>query len=411
MRILLLNSIAEERSTGQIMYELYSFLKCKGVDVRFYYGRGQKPEENNNINIIELESEAKVRVHGVLSRITGLQGYFSNHATNKLLKEIEVFNPDAVILGNIHGYYINAFKLLKYLKEHTIRTYYYMFDEYAFLGKCTYFNTCDRFKTQCCDCPKKKTYPSSLLFDTSKRIFNDKMQIYTGFNELSFIGVPYTVSRSKEAALFINSKAKVYDYGWGIDTHAALVPMDSDKLRKELKIPDGNLIVLAVAPLSIKRKGIKQYYYPLAKMLKDKPISFIHVGFDGTENDRPDNIITSPFLKDQKLLATYFSLADLLVMTSSNEGYPTVCLDSLSCGTPICGFDISGTPYVAREPYGRFVKAFDLEALAEVVLDTKPKDKSVIDSCREYATNYLDSGVIFARVLDQIEADTTIRRD
>ena len=408
MKILLLNSIAEKRSTGQIMYELYAYLKSRGHEVLFCYGRGKKPAESEDI--VRIDSGLEVRLHGAVSRVTGLQGYWSNLATSKLIRLTERFGPDAVILGNLHGYYLNAFKFLKYLKKNRLLTYYYMFDEHAFLGKCAFFNTCENYKTYCHDCPKKKAYPASLLFDTSEKIFKDKLAVYTGFEELSFIGVPYTVSRSKEAALFIKSGAKVYDFGWGIDTHAAFVPIDNDPLRKELNIPDGNTVILAVAPLSNKRKGIKQYYYPLASLLKDKPISFVHVGFDGTEADKPDNVITVPFVKDQKQLAAYFSLADMLVMTSTSEGYPTVCLDALSCGTPICGFDVSGTPFVAPAPYGRFVKPYDMDALAKLVTDVKLKDEKIINECRAYAEQNLDSGVIFDRVIGRISSDLSARR-
>lgn len=402
MRILMINSIAERMSTGQIMLELYSFLKNCGHEVRFCFGRGKIID---HADFQRIDSKLEFYSHAAISRLTGLQGYYSNLATTRLIKTIKEFNPEIVILGNIHGYYVNEFRLLDYLKKRRIMTVYYMFDEYAFLGKCAFFDDCDKFKTECSSCPKKKGYPKSLVFDTSTKIFRDKLKAYSGFDTLRFVSVPYTVSRSTESAIFRKTNAVVYSYGWGIDTHAAFVPVDNEPLRKKLGIPVESVVVLAVAPYSNPRKGIKQYYYKTAEYLNGLPITFLHVGFDGTEAEKPTNVITIPFVREQKELASYFSLADLFVITSVSEGFPTVCLDALSCGTPVCGFDISGTPYVAPAPYGRYVRPFDVEEMSEVIKRTGKKTKETIEACRQYAEDNLDSETIFGKMLKQIETE------
>ena len=402
MRVIMLNSIAEKRSTGQIMYELYSYLKEEKHEIKFCYGRGASID---NPDFIKIDTDLEIYYHIIASRITGLQGYYSTHATNRVISIIKEFKPEIVILGNIHGYYLNSFRLLNYLKDNNIYTVYYMFDEYAFLGKCAFFDSCDKYKTECHHCPKKKGYPKSYLFDTSKKIFRDKMAIYQGFRTIRFVSVPYTVSRAKESALFKKSNAVVYPFGWGIDTNGVFKPTDNQLLRRKLKIPESNKVVLAVAPFSNDIKGISAYYYPIATRLKNEAISFIHVGFDGKPGDAPDNIITVPFVKKQEELAGFFSLADLFVIPSISEGYPTVCLDSLSCGTPICGFNISGTPYVASEPQGVFVAPFDVDALCEVVKTSPKKTDEIISRCREYAENNLDSRIIFGKLLSQIKME------
>lgn len=402
MKVLLINSIAEKISTGHIMFELYSYLKDNNHSVSFCYGRGEKIE---NPDFLRIDIPLEVYFHIGLSRVTSLQGYYSNHATSKLIRHIINFGPDVVVLGNIHGYYVNAFRLLKYLKEKNILTIYYMFDEHACLGKCCFIGNCEKYKTECYACPKRKGYPKSLFFDTSKKIFNQKLEVYKNFRSIRFVGVPYTVSRSRDSALFKKSNAIVYPFGWGINTRAEFIPKDSRDLRESLGIPKENKVVLAVAPYSNSRKGIKDYYYPIAKELKNLPISFVHVGFDGGPDADHENVITVPFVKEQAELAQYFSMADLFVIPSKSEGYPTVCLDSLSCGTPICGFNISGTPYVASEPYGTFVEPFNINELKEVIKRAPIKDKDIINSCRKYAQDNLDSNVMFGKLFEQVQSD------
>ncbi|MEG0509628.1 MAG: hypothetical protein RR579_09930, partial [Eubacterium sp.] len=62
------------------------------------------PEEEE---LVKIDTNFEEKIHAGLTRLTGLQGYFSNHATNKLIDLIEDFKPNVIYLLNIHGYYLN----------------------------------------------------------------------------------------------------------------------------------------------------------------------------------------------------------------------------------------------------------------------------------------------------------------
>ena len=64
---------------------------------------------------------------------------------------------------------------------------------------------------------------------------------------------------------------------------------------------------------------------------------------------------------------------------------PNSCLDALSCGIPVLGFDITGIPYVADEPLGVFVEPENTEELTEVILKTGKKSEEISSRCRAYA--------------------------
>lgn len=68
------------------------------------------------------------KLHALLSRITGRQACFSYLATRRLLRELDRINPDAVILRNLHGNYINLPVLLRYLAKKDIVTIPVMHD-------------------------------------------------------------------------------------------------------------------------------------------------------------------------------------------------------------------------------------------------------------------------------------------
>ena len=92
----------------------------------------------------------------------------------------------------------------------------------------------------------------------------------------------------------------------------------------------------------------------LANMLKDTPYHFILIGVKEDEVEQHDNVLMIPRTENQSILADYYSLADIFLILSVRENFPTTCIESLSCGTPIVGFDTGGTSETAVYPYGKF---------------------------------------------------------
>ncbi len=395
MRALIINSVCKNGSTGKIAYNLHLFIKEKGHESIVCYGRGNcYPDEED---LFKIDTDFEVYAHAALARLTGLQGFFSNIATNNLLRLIHNYKPDAVFLLNLHGYYLNEFCLLGYLKKNKIRTIYVMMDEYPFLGKCCYSYDCEKYRTQCEKCPRVSDYPKSLFFDQSRRIFAKKAQIYKEYSNIVFISAPYVISIARQSAL-IGDK-RLIEIDTGIDLDNTFYIRATDELREYLRIPVDNKIILNVAKSSDERKGV-EYFFSASELLINEKISFINVGFNCEAKDCPQNVIPIRYVKDQDELATYYSLADLLVCTSLADAMPNVCLEALGCGTPICGFNISGTPYVASQEFGEFVRPRDINALAISIMNTPIKTKVRAEACRKYAQSRYSNRLYFYKLLE-----------
>lgn len=77
------------------------------------------------------------------------------------------------------------------------------------------------------------------------------------------------------------------------------------------------------------------------------------------------NLIVLPEIADQELLAQYYSLADVFVICSKRENFPTTCVEAQCCGTPVVGFDTGGTKETSVLTDKDFVEYGDLEGLKE----------------------------------------------
>ena len=228
-----------------------------------------------------------------------------------------------------------------------------------------------------------------MIFDRSKDIFYAKKKAYDKVKDLTFVGIEYVVEKAKKSALLKNAKFKIMDEA--VDLRNTYYPRDTKKLRERLGISCNSNVVVTVAPFLDERKGCK-YYLELAKrMQSNRNIIFVHVGFNGDKKICPQNYIPISYVADQNELAEFYSLGDLFVCTSLAETIPASCLEALSCGTPILGFDVTGMPYCADKKHGTFVNVGDIDAMIDVINKTSTKTEDVIISCRKYAESRYDA--------------------
>ena len=401
MKVILINSVnSKDKSTGRIMLDIQEYFDNQNDKTLFLFGRGKA----NGHNQKRIENKFGFLLHTFLSRLFGLQGYFSPFSTSKAKRIIKKFKPDVVFVGNLHGYYINYCGLLSFLKKSKIPTCLFLFDDYWFMGKCAFSNDCFGFEHGCGNCPRVRDYPKSFFLDRSKKIVKDKVKLFSNYNELLFCGFPATVDKVQKSFIYKSSNARVVKYGWGIKTDGPFRIFDKKRVREELGLPCDKRIVLAVAPLSNERKGIKKYFFALANSLnKYQEFFFVHIGNDDSTVSVPKNVTSLPYLSNQEILGKYFSCADYFTMLSESEGYPTVCIYSLLCGTPIIAFD---SVDLGKDDCGECIKYFpfaNIDAIASFLLiSSTAKSVSTQEKCRKKALDSFGVEKSVERLLNEM---------
>ena len=94
----------------------------------------------------------------------------------------------------------------------------------------------------------------------------------------------------------------------------------------------------------------------------------------GKVNNMPSNVIILPKTTDQSLLAQYYSMADVFVICSKSENFPTTCVEAQCCGTPVVGFDTGGTKETSLISENDFVPYGNLEGLKEKIKEKLNSD-------------------------------------
>ncbi|OGY65351.1 MAG: hypothetical protein A3A16_02795 [Candidatus Harrisonbacteria bacterium RIFCSPLOWO2_01_FULL_44_18] len=120
------------------------------------------------------------------------------------------------------------------------------------------------------------------------------------------------------------------------------------KLKIELKISENAKVILFAHRLS-RRKGA--HYLPeILNKLRDENVVTVIIG-DGPEKENIQLLITNYQLQDKvrflgwipnSELSGYYSIADVFIMPSEEEGFPHVLLEAMAVGTPFVAFDVGG---------------------------------------------------------------------
>lgn len=386
MKILLLDVNYKKGSTGKIVYDLKNELEKKGEEVLACYGRGEKVKEEN---VIKFAYDIETYFHAFLSRVTGLMGYFSFFSTRKLLKIIKEFNPDIIHIHETHSYFLNHIRLINELKKRKIKTVWTFHCEYMYTGNCGHAYECEKWQKNCGECPSIKEYPKSLFFDFTKKMFLDKQKAFENFENLTIVTPSKWLASRVKQSFLKNKKIEIIHNGIDIEVFK---PRLFAHLKKRHNIKNGKKIILGVAPdIMSERKG-GEWIVQLADKLKNEDYIFILIGVTDLNRKFPENIIALGRTENQIELAEYYSMADLFVICSLKENYPTTCLEAQACGTEVVGFDVGGTKETVHYPNNNFVEYGN-------IIELKKKIELIIDKPNKNIKNEFSSYIMIEKYL------------
>lgn len=177
---------------------------------------------------------------------------------------------------------------------------------------------------------------------------------------------------------------------------------------KQLK--KDKFIVLGVAFDWGYRKGL-DIFEQLAGDLNAKRYQIVLVGTNATvDKGLPDNIVSIHRTQNQKELAEYYSLADVFVMPTREENFPTVNIESIACGTPVITFDTGGSAEIIDNRSGVVVPCDDAETLKQEIVRVCENHPFTEQDCRARANTFDQNArfLEYAHLYEQIAGGSNV---
>lgn len=396
MRIVQINGGAKG-STGKIMMRIAEVARTQGHEVMCASPiTTTNRDAGEDCGYYRIGTFNSRRVNVALARITGFNGCFAWLETYKLLKKIDEFKPDIIHLHNLHDSYINLSMLFSYIKKHNVPTVWTLHDCWAFTGQCPYFTIvkCDKWKAGCHNCPQYKEYPAS-LYDNTKKMWQLKKKWFTGVKNMTIVTPSEWLAGLARESYLKQYPIEVINNGIDLNVFK---PTHSN-FREQYGIPGDKYIVLGVSFAWGYRKGLDCFVEMAEKLGEQYQIVLVGTD-DEIDKNLPHNIISIHRTQNQKELAEIYSAAEVFVMPTREENYPTVNMEAIACGTPVVTFDTGGSPEMLDDKTGIVVDANDIEATKKAIKDICEKKRC---NDEEYIVAYSKNFDMKKRFAEYIE--------
>ena len=359
MRVLDITTV-RTGSTGGIATDIKKyFLENNDEYIIAFSEKDSKPLNGD----ILIGNKLDHKLHALLSRIFGLQGYFSFISTFKFLRKVKTYKPDIVVLGNLHSNYINLPLLFSYLAKEKINVVMILHDCWFFTGKCTHFTVynCNKWRERCHSCHCVTNSNNSWFFDQSKKMFLDRDKWYNSLTSLTIVAVSdWEANLARQSPLFKKASIRKI-YNW-IDTNIFKPATDDEitrvqkkyGLRKDLKY------VISVGAMWANSSSKTSDAIRFASQLQDD-YRLIIVG-KSHEGTFPSPIITIPYTSNANELAVLYSMSNAYIHFSVEDTFGKVIAEAMACGVVPIVFNSTACGEVAG-PYGVAVAPHDINAM------------------------------------------------
>jgi putative colanic acid biosynthesis glycosyltransferase len=365
-------------STGTIANAIGQMVIDKGWESYIAFGRYKRP---SNSNLIKIGNTFDILLHGIETRLFDRHGLGSRRATKYFIQEINNLKPDLIHLHHIHGYYINYEILFKYLKKVNIPIVWTFHDCWSFTGHCGFFDSvgCEKWKTECFQCPQSNEYPISWLTDRSKQNFLLKKSLFTSIPNLTVISVSKWLDNLVSQSFFKNTKHFcIYN---GIDQDIFKPKYISKQLISKYDL-ENKFIILGVATTWEKRKGLKDFI-TLSNLLNKNEV-IVLIGLNNSQKlDLPNNIIGISRTESKSELADFYNIADVFLNLSVEETFGLTTIEAMACGTPVIVYNRTASPELVTDDTGIVVEKNNYLNLYSSINKIKSKGKEYYSlACR-----------------------------
>lgn len=384
MRIVQINgTFGHGDSTGGTTKEMHDWFIKNGHESYVLVNRIINPNEADD-HIQLFSTVFGNKSHALLSRLTGLQGYFSFYDTYNLINKLKSLNPDVVVLRVLHNNSVNLGMILRNLKENRVATIVVLHDCWLYTGHCCHYvqHGCTKWQSGCKSCEYMHEWNNSWLFNTSAKCYRDKKKWFREIPALAVIGVSDWVTSDAGRSLLKSANIKKRIYNW-VDIDSFRPKETKSVIRKKHKIKGETKMLFAVSTFWAPNKGMKEILR-VANQLQN--IALILAGDAGEDIIENPNIVWLGRIQDRNTLADYYSAADYVLNPSIHETFGKTTAEALSCGTPVIAYRTTGSIELIGGSRGHLAECGNIDDYINVVeaaLKHEKKEYSV--QCREFA--------------------------
>ena len=389
-------------STGRILKEIGELAISEGWDSYVAYSGARDGMPQHSSRLVPVGDKADLVTHLLATRLFDAHGLASKRTTGSFIRRIKEIDPDVIHIHNIHGYFLNYPMLFRYLAESGKPVVWTVHDCWLYTGHCYYYSAagCDKWKAGCGNCPQKRAFPASLLFDRSARNWKDKNKAFGSLENLTIVPVSEWIRKEMASSFLAGKRFRVIHNGIDLE---AFRPEAAGEGKQEGRV------YLGVASIWLKEKGFDDLMTLAGKLLPDEKLVLVGRATDEQKARIPANVTLIERTENIGKLAELYASSDVFLNPTWQDNYPTVNLESIACGTPVVTYRTGGSTEAVADGNGFVVEQGDVDALLEKAREAASMNKAqTVSRLREYAIGHFRKEDCYKKYIELYE-DLTAR--
>lgn len=399
MKILQINSVCDRGSTGRNTRELAEFLLRHGHECFVAYGQGTTTYPNS----FKIGGKWENHFHNAFyTRLLGLHGYGTRRGTRRLISWIKEITPDIIHLGNLHANYLNFPMLFQYIIDNNIPVVFTLHDCFNFTGKCSHYTAkgCFKWQTECGHCPLyRNTVAPSMIFDNSRKLFNEKKNLYAKIKKMTVVAVSKWLMHEAEKSILAGNGHKItYIYNW-IDKQKFHIVSEEQiqQFRKKYNLDSQTKYLVSVSQSWDKNASRFIDANKLANILPEG-YKLVLIGSTAKGTSIPEHIIHIPYISNSEELSAAYTMSEAYIHFSVEDTFGKVIAEAMCCGTIPITFNSTACGEIPG-PYGIVVAPHDIDSIVNSLPKIPILKKKQEDMLRYVHENY-DYKTNSARYID-----------
>lgn len=361
MKVMFINTSIYSGSTGKIIEEICKVSSKRFISYSMLYSRG-----NSKQSLIKssyrITNTVDLIMEFIGTRVFDAHGLSSFLSTRKAIRLIKSIKPDIIHIHNLHGYYINYKLLFEFLNSTDIKIIWTLHDCWSYTGHCSHYmdSNCNKWKSNCFQCPEKKYYPKSIITDNSKRNYLVKKKLFSHNRNITVVPIAKWMYRDLKFSILNNTSINVpITNGINIELYKPSYKNQSADFSKVIS----RQYLLGISNKWDNKKGLNDFL-ALSKLID---YNIILVGALNEDISGYKNIIHIDKTENLQDLCYIYSNAKVLLNLSHQETFPTIILESLACNTPAISYNVGGSKEIIQNGINGYLVSNNINAIITAI--------------------------------------------
>ena len=404
MRVLIINTSERIGGAAIAANRLMEALKNNGIKTKMLV----RDKQTDQISVVELKKSWWKVWQFIWERVVIWQ---ANHFKKHNLFAVDIANtgtnitalPEFTQADVIHLHWINQGMLsltdIRRIIQSGKPIVWTMHDMWPFTGICHYAGDCDKYATQCHNCPQ--LYKGSRK-DIAYRTFQKKKKLFEGA-QITFVACSRWLESLAKKSDLIKGQT-ITNIPNAINTNL-FKPRDKKQAREKCHLPqDKKLLLFGSVKITDKRKGI-DYLVSACKQIASSYPDFskeLGVVVFGNQAEQYASLFPFPiypmnYVSNEKELVDIYNAVDLYVTPSLQDNLPNTIVEAMACGIPCIGFNVGGIPQMIDHLHNVYVAEYqsskDLANGIHWALTEGEYESLSEEACRKAVSSYSESTI------------------